>query len=235
MYFVGIDLGWKMNPPRKRGTAVCILSSQGQVERIELVTTDEEIIDRIASKNRIWIGIDAPLIVPDHNKLRKCERTLFSRGIRLLPTNRVFFERKFGGCRGKILASKLLSRGFSFPDQLSSDRVLFEVYPYGLLYIITHGNPPSYKRGDEHKRREHALRTLRLASQWEPSIEIPLELENEINRVPGRDLINVADKIDAFLSAICVYSHWINKGHRTESIGDYDDGFIILPMQEVID
>jgi predicted nuclease with RNAse H fold len=236
VYFIGIDLGWKMNPPRERGTALCTLSSRGQVEKIELVTTDEEIINEVTSKNHIWVGIDAPLIIPDHNKLRKCEKTLFSRGVRLLPTNRLFFERKFGGCRGEILASKLLSHGFRFPDQLSSeDRILFEVYPYGLLYIITHGKVPSYKKGGEYKRREHALRALHLASQWEPSLEIPSELKDEINRVPRRDLTGVADKIDALLSALCVYSHWINRGRRTESIGDNDDGFIILPRQEAID
>jgi predicted RNase H-like nuclease len=236
VHFIGIDLGWKMNPPRDKGTAICLLTSRGRVEKIELVTSDEEIIDKATEKNHTWLGIDAPLIIPDRSGLRECERTLFSKGIRLLPTNRVFFERKFGGCRGETIALKLLSQGFKFPDQSFDEKmVLFEIYPYGLLHIVTNGNVPSYKRGDERKRRKEALRALYLAKRWEPSLEIPSELKAEINCASKRDLASVMDKIDALLGAVCVYSHWRNRGRRTESIGNNDDGFILLPKQEAVD
>ncbi|MEM2944213.1 MAG: DUF429 domain-containing protein [Methanomassiliicoccales archaeon] len=231
MKFIGIDLGWKMNPPRTNGTAVCMMNLNGEVEDIELLTTDEDILERLILNEDAWVGIDAPLMMPDEGRLRKCERILFSRGIRLLPTNRQFSIKRFGGCRGERLVAKLNLLGFELRNcHHPKGKAIFEVYPYGILYAITNGNVPRYKKGRKEVRRKGILEVLDGIISWEHSIRIPKGLKESI--LSDQNLAAAGDMIDALLCAVCVYSHWIYIGMRTECLGEESDGLILLPIME---
>ena len=93
---MGIDLAWKVTPPKEQGTDHCIVDEQDLVTEIGLLTTDEEIIE-LATDEDSWIGLDVSLKVPADRSIRNCERELRSLGLRALPTSRAFYQRHYGG------------------------------------------------------------------------------------------------------------------------------------------
>jgi predicted RNase H-like nuclease len=232
--FIGVDLGWGVSPPSEEGTAVCVMDPEGRVTRIELVTDDDQILSFFKGQEHAWVGIDAPLIVNNQEGLRACERALFDRSIRVLPSSMGYLTRKFGGCRGVVLAEKLSRMGYSFPGSGDKGRLILEVYPYGALQVITGKKVPRYKKGPAGKRRGAALELLRLLRRWMP-VEIPLSLDEEINDARPSELKSTMDKIDSVISVLCVYGHWIYSGKRTEILGDTKDGFILLPRGGIND
>lgn len=230
--FAGIDLGWKTNPPLKDGTGVCILDENGDVVLLETVTSDEEIISLLDRGNDIWAGVDAPLIVKNAIGLRRCERMLFDLGIRVLPANMNYMKKKFGGCRGAVLSSALMEMGYRFPTCGSSQRVLFEVYPYGTIHIINGGSVPRYKRGPREERKEAIIEVIDILLRWVP-VRIPSRFLEEVWEAGL--LKSVTDMLDAVISAACVYAHYLYAGKRTRVIGSRNEGFILLPEVEETD
>lgn len=236
MRFVGVDLGWKMRPPSKDRTAICILDQSGLVEDVFSVTSDAEIVAALEEPRSSWIGLDAPLIVPNESGMRRCERALFDRGVRVLPCSRSFLTRKFGGCRGEVVSGMLREIGFAFPRrQTREDGVLFEVYPHGFLRSVLPSPFPRYKKGPCEVRRREALRLLPLLRRYEPSLAIPDRLEREIISSPPSLMPAVADKVDSLICVLCLYTHWLYGGKRTELVGDNEAGFILMPRREVIE
>ena len=234
MDFIGVDLAWGVSSPAEKGTAVCVIGPDGKVRCMELVTDDDQILTFCKGRENAWVGIDAPLIVKNQEGLRACERALFDRGIRVLPSSRGYLTRKFGGCRGVELAGKLGTMGYSFPCSGGEDRLILEVYPYGALQVITGKKVPRYKKGPAGKRREGALELLGLLRKWMP-VEIPLSLDEEVNDARPSELKSTMDKIDSLISVLCGYRHWIYSGKRTEILGDTKDGFILLPRGVIND
>ena len=228
MEFVGIDLGWKASPPAEKATAICVMDSKGMVNKIELVTENDEILSFL-ERDSAWAGIDAPLIVNNQEGLRGCERSLFDRGIRVLPANRTFMGRKFGSCRGVDLANRLFEMGYSFPGE-REDKVIYEVYPYGALQILTGGEMPRYKKGQADERRKGAMRLLEIVRDWLP-VSIPSWLDEEIDSATPGELKSVMDKVDSVICVLCVYCHWLYSGKRTEILGDQEYGFVLLPRR----
>jgi predicted RNase H-like nuclease len=230
--FIGVDLAWKTNPSLENGTAFCVMNSAGKVTNIDLVTNDHQILSRLEGRKCAWVGIDAPLIVNNEDGLRKCERSLFDRSIRVLPASRGYLSRKFGGCRGVDLADMMSRMGYSFPGGDRECKVMIEVYPYGALHVITGGSVPRYKKGKADERRKAALKIMRILRKWLP-VSIPETLDEEIDVATPSELKSVMDKIDAVISVLCVYGHWIYAGKMTEVLGDATDGFILLPRQVI--
>ena len=232
MDFIGVDLAWRIDPPVENGTAFCVLSSDGNVMDIGLITSDDQILSELEGRECAWVGIDAPLIVNNEEGLRQCERRLFDRSIRVLPSSRGYLTRRFGGCRGVHLAERMRDMGYSFPGRDGGCRVMIEVYPYGALQVITGGDVPRYKKGKACEKREAALKIMRMLREWLP-VSIPRSLDEEIESATPSEMKSVMDKIDAVISVLCVYGHWIYSGKRTEVLGDVTDGFILLPRQVV--
>jgi predicted RNase H-like nuclease len=226
--FIGIDLGWKMSPPREKGTGACLLSEEGVVEELTFLTHDREIIDFVESNAPAWVGIDASLVVPEKVRLRRCEMALRDRGIKVLPTNRYFYQRTYGGCRGEVLAARLIQDGFGYFDH-SRRCALFEVYPHAALHILTEGKVPRYKRGRAQDRKMAMIDVLCIVREWEPSVTSIEELLCEIEGTGPEGMCGLADKLDSLVSVVSVYQHWLYSGKRTEVLGDYDEGFILLP------
>jgi predicted RNase H-like nuclease len=144
-----------------------------------------------------------------------------SRGIRILPTELGFHNRHYGGCRGATIAKSLKALGLEYFGQ--GGKALFEVYPRAVLHALGPFTL-SYKKGPRSDRLvavDHALRRL---GEWEPSIEIPPRF------MPGlRDGKEAADRMDAVLAAASLYRHRLYSGKRSMVLGEYDDGYILLP------
>lgn len=215
-----MDLSWKVDPPRPNGTGYCVIDDHGRVVELGTVTTDQEVIGLVGT-GEVWVGVDAPLRVMPGRSMRSCERMVRSRGIRILPTELGFHYRHYGGCRGATIAKSLKALGLEYFGQ--GGKALFEVYPRAVLHALG-PFPLSYKKGPRSDRLvavDHALRRL---GEWEPSIEIPPRF------MPGlRDGKEAADRMDALLAAASLYRHRLYSGKRSMVLGEYDDGYILLP------
>lgn len=224
MRFVGVDLGWKMDPPRSGGTGICQLDRDGKVELAKVVTDDAEIVDIIDRAGDCWVGIDASLSVMNEYGLRPCERRLRDMGIRVLPTNINFLRDKFGGSRGEALVHQLSELGFKVADGKDHDtRSLFEVFPHGTLHLLSGGHRPDYKKGAGPSRSEARRVVIAMVQSWEPSIEVPDVLQEE----GVKDKV-LEDILDAWICVACTYSHWLNGGRTTLMVGEEGDGHILL-------
>lgn len=222
--FVGIDLAWKVEPPVPDGTGYCVLDRSGRMIAWGLLTTDQEILDLIGD-NDVWVGFDASLRIPDKAGLRSCERELSRRRISVLPTDRSFYQRHYGGCRGENLASILDSKGFEYFGQGS--KAYFEVYPYALILEIARGDVPRFKRGRARARAAEAERMLRLLIKWEPRLDISIEA-----LIPKLEEKGTDDKVDALLCATSLYRHWLYSGRNSQVVGEGRDGYILLSVGE---
>jgi predicted nuclease with RNAse H fold len=217
--FVGIDLAWKVAPPKEQGTGHCVIDEHGVVTEIGLLTSDEEILE-LATDRDSWIGLDASLKVPEGRRIRSCERELRSLGLKVLPTNRDFYQRHYGGCRGEALAKKLEDLDYDYFG--SGPRSYFEVYPYSTAKLLV----PSqlrYKKGPRPERRNGSEVLLRQLQEWEPSLQlspsaIPLLVDGK----------GAADRMDALMAAVSLYRHWLYSGNRSLVVGEPDDGYILL-------
>jgi predicted nuclease with RNAse H fold len=218
--YIGIDLAWKLSPPKDSGTGYCIIDQSGLVLDLGTLTTDEEILERAGEDT--WIGIDASLVVPSDKSIRGCERELRSLGMRILPTSRSFYEKHYGGCRGERLAQRLESMGFEYFG--SGRKALFEVYPFAVLQTLSPGAPPVYKKGSRDARREASKALLRQLLEWEPSLQLPRS--SFPLAVEGK---GAADRMDALMAAVLLYRHGLYSGTRSLLVGDRDDGYILLP------
>lgn len=216
---MGIDLAWKV-PPRPRGTGACVLAEDGTVELLDTVSTDREVLD-LLPEGDAWVGIDASLRLPAGKGPRGCEAALRRRGIRVLPTDRAFYLRRYGGCRGEVLAAELEGRGYRYFGD--GPRAPFEVYPHAALSILGGGRVPRYKKGPREERKGEAERALDLLRRWLPGLRAGPEL------LPGKGL---DDRLDALVGAALLYAHRLYAGGATEVVGDEDDGYILLPRSE---
>jgi predicted RNase H-like nuclease len=214
MHFVGIDLGWKMDPPRERGTGVCIVDEHGCTE-LALVTTDEEILAAIPEGD-CWVAVDAPLRVKNLTGTSGTEMTIKGMGIPVMPTSRRFMVR-FGGCRGEVLAKELRARGFGFTR---GGRWMVEAYPHGVAHVLLAGKVPRYKRGIREGMAKARKEVLEAVAAFEPSLQLP-DLSHSSH-----------DLVDAVLSVVCIYSHWLNSGQRTRVIGK--GIYMVLPRGAIV-
>jgi len=237
--FLGIDLAWKLNPPLEKRTAIVVLNENRKIQRVEHVTTDEEIlrvVEESASRNCL-IGVDASLRVPPGLKIRFCEKMLASRyrhyRISAYPTNREWYFRVYGGVRGEELVKKLSSLGFVYTPQLSRRRKLrriLETYPYAALKILFEGNLPSYKKGKTEQRRE-ALKVL--ISVLQKKLGLSPYVKNhdpwrKIYALSSLQLLQLADRIDALMAAYTAFLYW-KEPSKCILLGDGEQGFIVVP------
>lgn len=226
--FIGVDLSWKCSPFKEEATGICICDTNGHIKDPILVTSDDDILDIILATKNSWVGIDAPLIVPNQHGLRSGERVAVQSGLRILPTNRSFLQRSCGGVRAEALVERLYLNGYVHAHLGSAaENVIFETYPYSLVQHLV-GRGFSYKRGKAAEKRNGCQEILRRLQGWEPSIDIPVAIYDEVRDARPAELKQVADKVDAVLCAACLYAHWLYGGQRTRLVGDEKDGYILI-------
>ncbi len=220
MRYIGIDLAWRVTPPRHKGTGFCTIEDDGRVSCALSLTTDQEILAQMAEED-IWVGVDAPLRVPPGKAIRSCERALRSMGMRILPSDREFHQRHYGGCRGETLASEMIGMGLEYFGK--GRRAFYEVYPHAVLRALP-PPLPQYKKGPQAVREEEAWRALDLLSRWEPTLHWSPSVSEALASGKG-----AVDRLDALLAAASLYRHSLYSGERSLILGDDDDGFLLLP------
>src|SRR5699024_8872028 len=152
MIFIGIDLAWKY----KNETGVCVIGERGKVEYLDAqIYSNEEIIEIVKScdDKKIFIAIDAPLIVNNEAGSRTAERALMKariHGHRLFAfqSNRAFLTNTFGEIRGETLMHMILD---SLPEVTQDDHPsrsgVVETFPTGICCgLFPEIYPVKYKR-----------------------------------------------------------------------------------------
>lgn len=194
---VGIDL----TGSEKRASGVCVLD--GYHAYLELLKTDEEIIDKIQKVGPAIVSIDSPLGLPRgrccpndacecriYGIMRECERILKKRGINVYPC--LIPSMQGLTMRGINLARILRDKGYD----------VIESYPGAAQDVL--GLP----------RKRVDLKAL----------EIDL-MNMGIQPVSAREIIT-HDEIDALTSALVGYFY---QAGQYEDLGNSDEGFLIIP------
>jgi predicted RNase H-like nuclease len=229
----GIDLAWS---DRNR-TGAAVIDGAGRLLDEELLGNDDEVVAWIEGHlaGAAVIAVDAPLLVPNENGARDCEREIAShygsRKIGAHPSNRSRFLRTLGRIRGEDLAAVMAEWGFVDP-WAGGERVVLEVYPHpGHIEVFGLPERILYKKGDVGSRRA-GLRTLSghlagLANADPPFRAAPIEIGHDIG---GRALKGLEDRLDA---RFCAWTAlvWARYGtKRFRLFGDPEEGHIAVPL-----
>ncbi|HET8564623.1 MAG TPA: DUF429 domain-containing protein [Candidatus Binatia bacterium] len=239
--FIGIDLAWSDRNP----TGLAHLVFDGKAA--ELLATahlvsDQEIIDWISmrAQKTTWLGIDGPIIAPNPAKTSrpadKLVSSLFGRfHAGVYPGNQEKCVRPIRLC------NKLMTHGFS-PDPflpLRGGKRQLEIFPH-LAQIALFGTKRiiKYKKGGVDYKR-HGLKLFQCAIATLTNKNPPLcssrllreLLTQDPDRLSGRELKGLEDRLDALLCAYMTLYFWQRGEEQCAVYGDLKTGYIIGPKQ----
>lgn len=231
-------MAWKVEPePKSERTAIAVLGDNANVEQHTKCTTDEEILAAVEkySAGGCIIGIDAPLVVPNDAGRRICEAELSKMGIHVLPANRDWFQRAFGGCRGVDLTAKLETKGYKLvvSPPVKTDKAVVEVYPTA-SWKRFFGRIPKFKGVSLEEKRAALLDATILLQECTQILDPPVKLntltqtKEDLAQLHGCDLDRYGDALDAVMSAYTVLL-WAQSPPPWRPAGDKEHGFILLP------
>ena len=241
MFFVGIDLAW--SPRNNTGISI---SKGGEVVKLALVKSDEEIVNTIMeeiSNKACWIAIDAPLTVPNAGGSRPVDKLITrlfrSKHAGCYPANREILKKYGQGKpRGEEIVKLLKREGFEenpYAKPRSKTRVLFEVFPHpAIVELFSLDKILEYKarKGRTYEYRWKELdkykKALASLADSEPPFTVPKELLKESKAI-GRSLKNEEDLLDALLCNYLAYFHWYWGGKKSKVFGDLKSGHIVVP------
>ena len=244
MRFIGVDLAWSNRNPS--GVAVVRGDQHGLwSEWTESITGVEEIAVRLQPLQGDWMmAIDAPLVVPNWDGTRPCDRELSRRYGRYHagchPANR----RKLGAVApAEQLVRRLAGTGVERLHQPSgrrriSGRWAFEVYPHpAMIELFRLDRIVKYKRGRVGERRAGLTRLSQLLRQCLPRLDPPLRSNaasealfgTDPADLRGRALKRFEDCLDAVFCAYLAAHCWAWGSERNFAIGDGSHGSITLP------
>ena len=197
---------------------------------------DDEIVAWIEGHAPTTVGIDAPLLVPNAEGMRPCERELQrvygSRGAGAHPANRRLLQRTSGRVRGEDLAARL-------PDHRDPwagwSGTLLEVYPHPALVEafdldrrLRYKRVPAAERPD--RLRDLRAHVERLAGARPPlsgpTVEIPAD-------VGGRAAKAVEDRLDARICAWVALVWDVRGPGGIRLFGDAASGHVAVPTVRI--
>jgi predicted RNase H-like nuclease len=246
--FIGIDLAWS---PRNRTGAAAILGDDrgGTVAAVELLGSDQEIVDFIAKQagdGPAIAAVDAPLWVPNESGRRPGEAEIgaafgrYQAGAH--PANRRRLA--FGGVvRGEALVSALETHGFTHAPSIEAGapvRQVIEIFPHPAMIALfeiprtlkykAKPNRSAAERMSEWSRYQSYLRAL---AAVDPPLygQEPL-LEQDVAALRGRRLKDYEDQVDAlFCAYIALYAfRW--GAARCRMFGTMEGGYIYTPVPD---
>ncbi len=207
--YIGIDLAWG----DKNLSGFCALvpyKKSLKIIDIKLLKSIDEIVDEIQKyiNNKVYIGLDAPLLVPNEDGNRECEK-LFNKDfakykISMLPINRTIFTKYNSNIRSEELFKRLQDDGFK--RDYKSDKVIFEVYPHSTIAMLFNNQqilPYKRKKGrDVEFIREQISIYKRYLAKVVSSHKI---LKNDVSALKGQGLKDFEDMLDAITCAYTIY------------------------------
>lgn len=241
MIYVGIDLAWT----NKRPSGVCILNNSGQILFWETaLLKDNDIVGIIKNFNdeQVQIAIDAPLVVPNENGSRPCDRLfrkhrVHGHALGIFVSNRIFLNKTYGMIRGEELTQTLLQY---FPQcRLTANPAtnaswIIETFPTALAYglfpeLIPIDHKVKSKKPYEHYQNDMtkllvAIQTI-LKEMQNPS-KILEQLEGWKTEINKKNHKHIEDAVDGFL---CAYGLYLMDNNQADviSFGDEENGFIV--------
>ena len=207
--YIGIDLAWG----DKNLSGFCVLSQYKNTLKIldiKLLKSIDEIFDEIEkyTNDKVYIGLDAPLLVPNEDGNRECEK-LFNKDfakykISMLPVNRKLLTKYNSNIRSEVLYKRLLENGFK--RDYSSNKVIFEVYPHSTIAMLFNNHkilPYKRKKG---RNTEFIREQLTIYKKYLAKVVSSHSvLKNNVEVLKGQGLKSFEDMLDAITCAYTIY------------------------------
>lgn len=207
--YIGIDLAWG----DKNFSGFCVLipyKKSLKITDIKLLKSIDDIVDEIQKykNDKVCIGLDAPLLVPNEDGNRESEK-LFNKDfakykISMLPVNRALLTKHNSNIRSEELYKRLKDDGFK--RDYNSDKVIFEVYPHSTIAMLFNNQkilPYKRKKGrDVGFIREQ----LNIYKRYLAKVIFPhAVLKSEVELLKGQGLKGFEDMLDAITCAYTIY------------------------------
>ncbi len=238
MHFVGVDLAWGDRKP----TGLAVLDADGQLVSVATVTSDDEIVEALASyvDGDCLVAIDAPLIVVNKTGNRPAEAELnkdfarFDAGAHPSNTGKPEFS---GQPRGARIAGRL---GLDMNPRSGRARRAIEVYPHpATVALFRLGRTLKYKNKPGRDFEQLRTELLVLVSLVEglvaadPPLKVTnaawTELREAVETAERKSELRVVeDQVDA---VICAYVALFaaRRPEQTVTYGDFETGYIVTP------
>lgn len=244
MWFIGIDMAWSERNPS--GVAVVSGDQRGlQLEWTESITGSGSVAARLRPLRGDWmVAIDAPLVVPNREGTRPCDREMTHRYGRYHAGCHPANQKKFGRVApAERLVRQLAADGVErlhqpLPRKRARGRRAFEVYPHPAMVELFHlDRIVKYKRGRVAERQAGLAELSELLRQRLSRLDPPLRsnatskalFRTDPAQLRGRALKGFEDRLDALFCAYLAAHCWAWGAERNFAIGDATHGSITLP------
>ncbi|MDI7267925.1 MAG: DUF429 domain-containing protein [Myxococcota bacterium] len=243
--FRSIDLAWSSKHPT--GLAALLPGSRGlEVVASETRRSDDDIVAFVSEHlaESTVVMVDAPLVVPNVDRMRECDRETHRRFGRFqagaYPANRTIMGRHNGGDpRGEVLVRRLGKLGFptrqsALPSGPVPGRLVFECYPHPAQVVLFGlSRTLKYKkkrRSWEVARREFTRYLGYVMGLDEPCIDLPSVLLHDLDPcgAVGKTYKEKEDRLDAIF---CAYLAALVPLGRIEMLGKPEEGGIVVPTR----
>ena len=207
--FIGIDLAWG----EKNLSGFCALhveKNRLKILEVNLLKSIEDILREIKKYKdyNVYIGVDAPLVVPNETGNREIEKKFnkdFARyKISMLPANRKLLTKYSPNIRSEELFIKLSKLGFK--RDYKSNKVIFEVYTHSTIAMCFNNHqilPYKRKKGRD---TEFIKEQLNIYKKYLSKVITSHSIfKEDISTCRGQKLKDYEDKLDAITCAYCMY------------------------------
>ncbi len=206
-FYIGIDLAWGEKNP----SGFCIATPQKnklKILELKLLYSIDDIIEEILkySDCKLYIGVDAPLVVPNETGNREIEKEFnkdfASYKISMLPANKKLLTKYSPEIRSVKLYQRLSELGFK--RDFSTDKVIFEVYTHSTIAMLWNDHkilPYKRKKGRDTAFIKEQLEVYKkhlLKGFYTHAI-----LKQDLSSLRGRKLKDYEDMLD---SLTCAYA-----------------------------
>ena len=215
--YIGIDLAWG----EKNLSGFCVLEDGAKklkILDIKLIKSIDDIIGEIKKYNdkKVFVGIDAPLVVPNETGNREIEKTFnkdFAKyKISMLPANRKLLTKYSPNIRSEELFNKLSNLGFK--RDYKCDKVVFEVYTHSTIAMCFNNHkilPYKRKKG---RSVDFVREQLYIYKKYLKTAIANHEIfKQDISTCRGQKLKDYEDKLD---SITCAYTMWYCQNSDSE-------------------
>jgi len=233
--FLGIDLSWSMEPD-SRSSGACLLNEEGKVLEMNHVGKDKEIIELAKEHGADYVGIDAPLKVPNEEGSRPVEKELAKRGRPAYPANREFFKKHYGGVRGERLVEKFREKNYPFVERTKdNEKGVIEVYPNPTIKALL-GDIPEYKNVKKEKVKKGINKIWEKLQREKLPIDIEIKRfeelinEEESKNILSKELKRKGDLLDSFFCAYVLLLDYKDIS-SVEVIGNKEEGYILTLIE----
>ncbi len=211
--YIGIDLAWG----EKNASGFAVLAGDNlEIIDCKMLLSIEEIVEEISHylECKIYLGVDAPLLVPNTQGNREIEKNFNKEfsvyKIAMLPINRTLLTKFSSTIRSEELFKRLST--LDFKRDYTHTRVIFEVYPHSSIAVCFNDNKIlPYKRK---KGRDTAFIKTHLSIYQNYLLHVIKEhpfLREDISLLKGKKLKEYEDKLDAI---VCAYTLYYCRKHR---------------------